>query len=322
MDTLRVGIIGCGNRVRYHLAGMTATGRVRIVATCDLDIERAKEKAEPFGAAVYTDAETMLTKERLDAVCIGTAALHRGEPEILCAEAGVPFLVEKPVAVDMETAFKVAAKVREAGVPTCVGYQLRYDGISRAVLEWSKQRSVGLVEGRYWCGAARSRPARKPGQLLEQVTHTFDLMRYWVGEVEEVFAYEARTLLDGDGMPDVHAVALKFANGAIGTVSATWGSHTGIAEANVVQLFAGDERVEYRRSKATHIPAGELDPVSGPTIHESFVQAVQAGDASLVLTPYLDAVKTLAVSIAAEESGRLGRPVRVTDLLQDARLAG
>lgn len=318
MDTLRIGLIGCGGRSRFHIAGLNEVENVRIVAVCDLDSERAKERAEPLGAAVYTDVEDMLNKEQLDGVCIATAALARGGPEIACAQAGVPFLVEKPVAVDMETAHEVAAHVRASGVITSVGYQLRYGGTSRAVWEWSKGKRIGMAEGRYWCGAARARRRTPPGQLLEQVTHTFDLMRFWIGDVEEVFSYQALTLLDEGDMPDVHAVAMRFVNGAVATVSSTWGSHPRASEANVVNLFAGDEYVTYGRSQVTQFPDGPMEPVEGPTIHEAFVTAIRTGDSSPILTPYEDAVKSLAVSIAADESARVGRPIRVADLLGDA----
>lgn len=314
MEGLRLGLVGCGGRAGFHIRGLETCENTNIVAVCDLDEARANERATSLGATAYTDLDKMLAQEGLDGVIIATAAVARGGPELACVEANIPFLVEKPVAVDMETARKVAEKVRESGVITCVGYQLRYSEVSRAIARWSADRKIGLIEGRYWCGAARTHMRTGPDQLLEQVTHTFDLIRFFAGEIEEVFGYEGRNLLDGDGLPDVHAVAIKLANGAIGTVSSTWGSGNHSSQTNNLNLFAGDEKVEYRRTEAIHNSADVLEPVAGMTIHEAFVHAIRTGDRSQILTPYEEGVKSLAIPLAATLSAKTGRPVRVADL--------
>lgn len=318
-QTIHIGLVGCGKRSRSHVAGFREVPDAKITAVCDLDESSAQAIGGPLGAAVYRDIETMLDNESLDAVCIVAPAYVRGVLEVACIDRGVPFLIEKPVATDLQTAQKVAARVKEAGVIAAVAYQLRYGSAARAIRRWSETNRVGLAEGRYWCGFARARGVvaedpRIGGQLLEQVTHTFDLMRHWIGDVVEVFAYQGRTLVEEPGkVNDSSAIALKFANGAIATVSSTWGSFEKPAESNIVTLFAGDQRIEYRRDRTLIAPEGELPPLPGPTLHEAFVAAVQSGDPRSILTPYDEAVRTLAVSLAANESAETGRPVRLDE---------
>lgn len=321
-NEIRIGLIGCGNRSRVHIAGFEATSGARIAAVCDVDAERAEETGTRLGVPAYHDVAAMLEKESVDCACIVAPAFVRGEIEELCIDAGVPFLLEKPVAVELEIAARISERLRRSGLLACIGYQLRYGAEARAISRWSEGRRIGMAEGRYWCGFARQRPevAENPrigGQLIEQVTHTFDLMRYWMGEVDEVFSFQTRGLVERDGPAnDSSAVALKFKRGAVASVSATWGSSPKHGEANVVTLFAGDERVEYRTGSARLTPGELLETREEPTLHQSFVEAVRTGDASGVLSSYDDALRTLLVSVAANESAKTGQPVRVDRLLQ------
>ncbi len=320
-DEIRIGLIGCGVRSRVHIAGFGGTSNARIAAVCDVDDQKALEVGNTLGVPAYQDAAAMLENEQIDAACIVAPAFVRGVIEDVCIDAGVPFLLEKPVAVEVEIAARISERLRASGLMACIGYQLRYGAEARAIRRWSEGRQIGLTEGRYWSGSARRRPevAENPrigGQLIEQVTHTFDLMRYWMGDVEEVFSYQTRSLVERAGTAnDSSAVALKFADGAVGSTLATWGSSAKYGEANVVTLFAGENRVEYRTGKAPMTPQGPLETVDGPTLHEAFVEAVRTGDPAGILSPYDDALQTLLVSVAANESARTGKPVRIDRLI-------
>jgi len=138
-----------------------------------------------------------------------------------------------------------------------------------------------------------------------------------VGEVEEVHAYMALRLLKDIpemDVPDVGVCNLRFKNGALGNISNTCitraGGRVGLTvycKDFVVDLEGGRLKVvEPERSES-------FDPQVDPYEVEDrvFVEAVRTKDPSGIRSPYADALRTLKVTLAANESAREGRPVRV-----------
>jgi predicted dehydrogenase len=157
---------------------------------------------------------------------------------------------------------------------------------------------------------------RSGGQLVEQATHTIDMMRFLVGEIAEVFAYFGRRVIpEGHGdCPDVHAVALRFANGATGTLNTTWAiDPADWGHANLVDVAAGEQRLHWRTGGLAVVRGTEREEITRPdqSIDEVFVHAVRAGDAGAIRSDYADAVRSLAVSLAANQSAAAGTSVQV-----------
>jgi predicted dehydrogenase len=165
---------------------------------------------------------------------------------------------------------------------------------------------------------------------VEQATHTVDLMRYLLGDVTRVYAAGATRLMkDQPGLDilDVAVTTLHFASGAIGTIANTsalgGGSATGAP--NGVHLILQDQRLEVWGNTLKVISAssakapGKTEEFRSTTsaMHvqdQAFVEAVGRKDPTRVRSPYLDAARTLAVTLAAEESARTSKPVDVPKL--------
>ena len=181
-----------------------------------------------------------------------------------------------------------------------------------------------MVVGKYWCSTGHGDPNawlrqlnKSGGQLVEQATHTIDMMRYMGGEVETVYAMQANRLLKETDCPDVNSVTLQFASGAVGSLTATWAYAGDWANANVLDLLYEGELLNWNPSRVLVAENGEwVDKTEpSPTIDEVFVDAVRSGDASPILSPYSDAVKTLAISLAANRSAQENRPIDVSSIL-------
>ena len=74
---LQVGITGAGNIATRHLANLAFLGGNRVVGICDLDLDRAGELADQYGATPYGNFEAMFMRESLDAVVICTPPMVR-----------------------------------------------------------------------------------------------------------------------------------------------------------------------------------------------------------------------------------------------------
>lgn len=101
---IRAGFIGCGSHSFRNVYPTFQFAPVKLVATCDLDLAKAKMFADKFGAtASYSDHHEMLQKEKLDAVFIVTGVDEKGRPRyprlaMDCLEAGMHVWFEKPPA--------------------------------------------------------------------------------------------------------------------------------------------------------------------------------------------------------------------------------
>jgi len=322
MDVVKVGFIGCGGNARGHMRSVKQLPNAQIVATCDFVEELAKSAANEFGGKPYTSMRTMLEKESLDAVYISIPVHAHGEPERVVIEAGLPFLVEKPVARRMEIAEEIAALVAEKNLTTCVGYQLRYCGTVSRAREILADKTIGMIVGRYWCGSGWSNPDRwvvqmekSGGRILEQATHTIDMMRYLGGEIAEVYAKQANRAIKRIDCPDMNAVVFEFKSGAVGALTTTWAFEpSDWSLANLVDVLY-ERAVMMWSSKSLRVKREkeliEYSNVPGGSIDATFVSAVQTGDASGILSTYADAVKTLRVCLAINESGAEGVPKKL-----------
>ncbi len=324
MREIKIGFIGCGGNANGHMNQLAGIEGARVVAVCDLQAERAQSAAEKHNADPYTAHQALLERDDLDAVYLSLPVFAHGQPELDVIERGLPFLVEKPVAINMDIAREVEAAVANVGIITCVGYQLRYLGSTKITQQILQGRTINMVIGKYWCSTGHGDPNawlrqmnKSGGQLVEQATHTIDMMRYMGGEVETVYAMQANRFLKETDCPDANSVSLQFTSGAVGSLTATWAYAGDWSNANILDLLYEEELLNWNPSRVLVQEDGEwVDKTEpSPTIDEVFVDAVRSGDASSILSPYSDAVKTLAISLAANQSAQENRPVAISEIL-------
>ena len=312
----RIGFIGGGGIARRHLHVLNDFDDVELAAVADP--ARAAETAAEFGMTPYDGHEAMLDAEHLDAVYVCVPPFAHGAIETDLAERGLPFFVEKPLALDLDTAEQTAAAVEAAGVATAVGYHWRYMSHVEVAKGLLDDRPARLVQG-YWLGdtpppAWWHRRDGSGGQMVEQTTHVFDLARHLVGEAVSVSAAGGRT--DRAAFPDldVHdatAALITFASGAVGTFASTcllgWTHRVGL------HLFGDGLAVEVGEHE-TMIDVGRGRPVT-PSAHDpvvaedrDFVDAVAGGE-DRVRVPYAEALRTHRLTLAAQRALETGQTV-------------
>jgi predicted dehydrogenase len=112
MDMVNVGFIGCGGNARGHMTSVAKVPGAKIEGVCDVVADLAQKAAKDFSAEPYTDHRALLDRKDLHAVYISIPVFAHGKPELDTVARGLPFLVEKPVAIDLETAKKVEKAVK------------------------------------------------------------------------------------------------------------------------------------------------------------------------------------------------------------------
>src|SRR5215211_1154817 len=120
MTQTRIGFIGAGIIANRHLGNLLGFDDVAVVAVADVAAERAASLAARCGGQPYGDYQEMLARERLDALYVCVPPFAHGAPELAAVEHGLPFFVEKPLAVDLATAETIADGVAARGLVTGV----------------------------------------------------------------------------------------------------------------------------------------------------------------------------------------------------------
>jgi myo-inositol 2-dehydrogenase/D-chiro-inositol 1-dehydrogenase len=313
MDKVKVGFIGCGGIAQYHFGHFEKMReKAQIVATCDILEERAQAAAGRFQANAYLDYQEMLAKEQLDAlfICVQPGA-HDGM-ELLAIEKGIPLFVQKPMTLKMAYAKKVQAALKKKQLPSAVGLQCRYcEGVDIA-RRWADSHDIGVISGHRLGGMPKvwwwRIMEQSGGQAVEQTIHDFDLLRYIFGEVASVRAVRRRGLMthvENYNVDDASSSVFTFKSGAIGTFSTgCFGSG-----AHDINAYAPEGSLSYsifgnyKISEPNRTIEGKSSNDYGQECTETFIDVVSGAlPVDEVLSPYADAMKTLALVFAINSS--------------------
>jgi len=325
--TVRVGIIGAGRMGQEHMRRLSSIPEARIAAVADVDAALAEGGAARHQVRGYGDARAMLDAEALDAVVIATPGrLHREQVE-LAAGRGLHILLEKPVAIEMGDALAIGEAVARAGVITAVGYQwrnLEFIDEARRVLG---DEPVSMVNGLwYWTTPPIAWIAdrdRGGGQMVDQATHLLDLIRYLVGDFETVYArYTTRARAGQAGFNnwDAQAVACELEGGAVGVIQASYALFPDVPVPPTLDVVQRDRLLRIMPQQLEVHQPGQTRVFRarggwGQQLNSDFIQAVASGEREGIRCDVPEAVKSLAVSLAANESAASGHPVTVRSLL-------
>lgn len=319
-ETVKIAFVGTGGIANHHLNSLSEVEGAQTVALCDVVEARAAEAAGKYGGEVYTDYRRMIDGVDMDALYVCVPPFAHSDAEILAAQKGVHLFVEKPVVIKVETGLKILEAIEKAGVMSSVGYGMRYRPVTQATRAFVSGREIAMISANRWGNIAGDENhwwrvyEKSGGQLLEMATHQLDAMRWCAGDIKEVYArYAQRATRDLPNVtvPDVQAVVMEFASGAVGTISTSCALNKGGYVMNM-HIILKDMLLEVGRElKITPDGAAEVGPVpeSVPGIDQAFVTAVQTDDASHILCDYREGLKSAAACIAANESAASGKPV-------------
>jgi len=233
MKELKVGFIGCGGIAKGHATRLSTLSEVRLKAFSDIVEEKAREFSRQHGGNVYTDWRAMMDREALDIVYVCLPPFAHTDEVMVAAEKGVNIFIEKPIALELALAKRMAEAVRKQGVKSQVGYNCRFGyGVEKAksIIESGEAGDVGLAFGRYWCnflgGSWWRDKKRSGGQIVEQATHLYDALRYLCGDIERVYCEtDKRFWVDVPDLTieDVSSTTFRFKSGGVGSIVSTTG---------------------------------------------------------------------------------------------------
>jgi predicted dehydrogenase len=330
MKPLRTAILGCGGFANRHAQNLiTLPEEIEFVAFCDHHDYNAREFSEKYTggkASIFTEPRAMFEKADLDLLLICLPPFAHTDEVHLAAQHGVHVFIEKPVALSSDDAWSMVEAAEKAGVKTQVGFMLRFGAAIerlRELLTSGEVGPAGLMSARYFCNSLhapwwRDR-SKSGGQLVEQVIHMVDLMRYLMGDA--VSAYSRQENLFHRDVPDytvedVSATVFGFQGGALGVIYATNGAIPG-KWINDYRFVSGKLTAEFTNANNAVFHYTAEDPVRAETIQsqknihlaelQDLLTAIRTDGSTR--TPLREGAKSLDMALAATRSAETHREV-------------
>ncbi|MBR6739676.1 MAG: Gfo/Idh/MocA family oxidoreductase [Clostridia bacterium] len=355
MKKARLAIIGCGGIGEYHLGHfLEFTDIIDMVGFCDLIKEKAEAFCQKAGTGeVFTDYREMLDTVKPELVFVCVPPYCHGQIEYDLIDRGIHFFVEKPLALDLELAKDILLKAEKKGLVTASGFQCRYSNLVEPNLEYIKNHKIFYVDCTRFGGIPHMDWWRKKaisgGQAVEQTIHQYDIIRYVFGEPETVFSMNARGLLEkkpeGYDTDDLSVTCVRFKDGSLGTIGTgcyvdkgnsfdskiVFSSESSRAELKILSSFKvyGEARKEAADEggfvvKGDGAVVNSADDLieykqigdAGVLCDRTFIEAVINGTPEKVRSPYRDALRSLAFTMACNISMESGLPVNIDSLLE------
>ena len=335
MDSkLGIGVLGVGEMGRRHAENLRrGVPQAKLLAIADLAADRAAQVAEELEIEhSFSTLEDMLDLKGLNAVVIATPDKFHAKAIQTAAAAGKNILCEKPIALTLADAHTALAAVSKAGVGLQIGFMRHYDPAYEMAMKRIEAGEIGEPVIFKSVGRDKDVPPLTAFQsgvngmlLYNNTIHDFDLARWMMcDEVTEVQTYTTvaiRPELAQYGDVVASVVNLKYARGAIGNV-----------ESFVQAIYAYDVRTEILGSKgaifvgsiqktpATFLSANGGTEILADHFLSRFADAYLAEMKDFVHNilhdrpPRVsgeDAVRALAIAVAAEQSHIHGKPCAV-----------
>ena len=235
-ESLGFAIIGCGRISNKHAEILSSGGvaGAHLAAVCDIMPERAKAHGDKYNVPAFTDMHEMMNSVAgsVDVVSLLTESGNHARHCLEMTKYQKHIVVEKPMALTLDDADSMINACDQAGVKLFVVKQNRYN---LPVLKLREAMDEGRF-GKLVMGTVRVRWAREQayydqdawrgtwaldgGVFSNQASHHVDLLEWFMGEPESVFAYASTALVDIEA-EDTGVVVIRFRNGALGIIEAT-----------------------------------------------------------------------------------------------------
>lgn len=229
---LGFGIIGVGMIADFHAQAIAHSSGGKLVGVATRNAENARAFAAkhnvPFAT---TSVDELVARPDIHVVCITTPSGAHLEPALAAIRAGKHLVVEKPIEITTERADEMLRAADAAGVKIAPIFQARFgDGartlkaaidagrfgrlvLASAYVKW--HRGPGYYTG--WKGTLKLDGG---GALINQGIHGIDLLQWFAGMPAEVFSWNTKRVYSHIEAEDTATAALKFSNGALGTIEA------------------------------------------------------------------------------------------------------
>lgn len=315
-EMMRIALIGAGAISRTHATALQQTDSATLVAVCDLNESAAAAIASEFSASCHETVENLLTESSFDAAIVCTPPASHPEICVELLERGIHVMCEKPVAVSLDLAEKMFHAASVSGTVLTMASKFRHvDDVRKAktIIDAGEIGEVVLFENMFTANVdMRDRWNSNPdisggGVLIDNGTHSVDIMRFFLGPLAELQVIEGKRL-QCPAVEDTVKIFVRSQDGILGDIDLSWSINK--EQANYINLYGSKGTVQvgwkesrYRKTggKDWNVFGNGYDKVQAFVDQlENFVSSIH-GEAELVVRP-ADALASVAVIETAYEA--------------------
>lgn len=246
----RVAVVGAGTIGMRHITAVSQCPCAILAGVAEKN-DRVRATVAETGTVVDSEAGRLIERTNPDGVIVATQTDVHLEAALPAIAAGLPVLIEKPIAATLEQAEAIGNAAAKAGCRVLVGHHRRYHPqaeVARQMVRTGKLGELLLVSGVWgvrkhdgYYGQAFRR-TREAGPVMINIVHDIDMLRHVVGEIDLVSAL----LSHGCGRSpkeDAGVVGMRFASGALGSfalsdrVSSPWSWEYATGENRIVPMI-------------------------------------------------------------------------------------
>lgn len=349
---IKFALLGCG-RVSGRYVELFSQGisGALLVGCCDTTLVKAQTAAKGVGpdVQVFSSLEAMVSECQPDVVCVLTESGHHYEHACQVLDLDCHVVIEKPVTLLPEQAYLLAQKAKDKNLMASVVKQNRFNPAIKKLYEAVSSGRLGKIVTATirlrWCRMQdyyedgwHGTWAMDGGVINQQAIHHVDALNWICGPIESVSSVIANRLMKLEA-EDTITAALKFQNGALGTIEATTAARPRDVEASLSvigengmvvvggialnQIDVWDFVDPIDEDKNVPVEYSQVVPNGYGLGHEPYLQEVSdrisVGDTTPVLCP-CEAVKALEVIHALYASDEQNAWVRLADKPRSSRL--
>ncbi len=220
MSRLKVGVFGAGAWGRNHVRTLAALPDVELATVCDIAPERraAVERQYP-GVAVTERADRAL--DRCEAVVIATPAASHAPLARQAVERGLPVLIEKPFALSVRDAERVADLAEARGVPVLVGHLLLFHPAVERLKHMVDAGELGAIYYLYSQRVNLGQVRPDENALWSFGPHDVSVALHLLDESPVRVTAHGRSYLQR-GIEDVVFMTMDFASGVMAHAQMSW----------------------------------------------------------------------------------------------------
>ena len=221
----RVAVVGAGLIGRRHIACILHSPSCELAAVVDSDVG-AEKIASESGAAYFVSLEDLLSNALPDGIILATPNKMHVEQGLLCLEANITTLIEKPVASTVQEGLGLLEAEKMSSAQILVGHHRAHSPImreARAVIQSGQLGKLVAVTGSAvfykpdaYFESAPWRTQAGGGPILINLIHDIHNLRMLCGEIKEVQAFVSNETR-GFAVEDTAAINFRFERGALGT---------------------------------------------------------------------------------------------------------
>ncbi len=342
-NPVRIAVVGAGAMGRNHIRIVSDEPEAELVAISDV-METSQQVANGAGVPFFLDPETMMDEVKPDAIIIATPNHEHLRIARLAIARNICPLIEKPISDNLDDAQTFAEEAVTAEVPVLVGQHRRHNPKAAKAREIIASGALGQIvtasfhyciykEDEYFDVEWRRRTGAGP--ILVNLVHDIDLMRWLIGEISEVQAFQSSAARHFE-TEDSAVVNIRFESGALASVTISdaaaspWNWETTAREDPQYRPFDADayfitgtkgalslprlHLFSYEGASSWHKPIKlEIPPVDEALPHamqlKHFIRVVRREEEPVV-TPS-DAIATLRALNAIKEAAEKGAAVQL-----------